>query len=218
MDSDPPQTRREKDIVCFVQSRLDRYLEETDQFVVECERLFCDLNNLLYEQTVGEVVSDSAIRTAIARVETCLDHLLNGYDQLRRVKPDFPYARGWSNLRDTYRKTLLDIREMLDNEEEFFADPVAYNRNRGLPTAEPIMHTVDLNFSLITPKEIEAIDVWASVVAKAQKRGPPWLRVAGFVLALPLVWWLWISELGVYVVACVAVSMIIAWLWGKVSP
>ena len=221
MDVEPQQTRRAKDMLDVVERHLDRYLDESQQFIAESESLFNILSEQLAQEAADTVDLESAIHRAAARVELCPDRFLIGYNELLRVKPG-PLDAGWSILCDAYRDTLLDIRDMLDDEHEFLADPVTYNRFRGLPTTKQLNHTVDLRFRLITSEEIDARHDWASDPAGDTGFRFMWrsalLTLFGiYTLSALVVWW-WRDEItspiGMVLLFCIAV----AWIWGAFSP
>ena len=222
MDVEPPQSRRPKDIIDFVERHLDRCLDESQQFIVECESLFNVLSEQLARQATDTDDLESAIHRAAARVELCLDRLLIGYHELRRVKPG-PLDAGWSVLSDAYGETLLDIRDMLDDEQEFFADPITYNKIRGLPTTSSVKHTVDLRFRLITAEDVDALHEWASDSAGHTGFQLTWrgalLILLGICALVALVAWWWdeiTSPIGMALMFCILSGAVIAWLWKRV--
>ena len=225
LEFEPRQTRRPKDMIDLVQRHLDEYLDESQQFVVECESLFNLLSEQFAQPATDPDAAETTIRRAVARVERCLDRLLIGYHAVLRVKPG-PLDAGWSILIDAYRHTLLDIREILDREQEFLADPIVFNRNRGLPTTTPIQHVVDLDLSVITPDDVEALHRWASDPASHSETQLPWWSapltlLTGYALIALLAWWWWeeiTSPIGMILLLIVGSGMVIAWFWGRLFP
>ena len=211
MNFEPPQTERVGDMIDFVQRRLDTYLEEGDQFAVELDLVVAEVNEQMSRYASEEEFSELAIRRSVARFEACLDRLFDNFDDLRRVKPNFLNAKGWTILRDAYRGTLLSIQESLEDGEELLADPIAYNTTRGIPNSDPPTCMIELAANFISQAELEALYAWASVPSV---NTPPWAIVAFIALSLGLsilVAWLVNNHEGVmfFFIACVVVGMFI---------
>ena len=157
LDYEPERTERIDDIIDFIQRHLTKSVEELDRFADEANQVI----EVARDQAAAEAsgTSDTEIHRAVARMEVCLDHLLESYDDVRCAKPHRRDARGWSLLADIYRNPLVEILEACDQALEFVDDPQAHNRKRGLPADGSA--DLELSFALYPTAEVEKLTRWS---------------------------------------------------------
>ena len=132
------------------------------------ERL-CDETNRVLDEVVGTAdLPESKVHRAVGRFEMVLDELLDGYSELRELRPYRSHKRGHELLLVIYRYTLTRIQGWLLEVVEALADPMAALKKKGLPTSGEVQLNLSLNFT--TPKENDELLDWIEQQTEAEER------------------------------------------------
>ncbi|MCY4059992.1 MAG: hypothetical protein OXG44_18565, partial [Gammaproteobacteria bacterium] len=103
---------------------------------------------------------ENAVHRGAARMEICLERLLDDYDEVRRANPGHADSEGFRLIEKVYRDTLLQIQDWLDETVECLNDPMGALKKRGLVLEEgkrvPI--TSDLDFE--PPQSMRDLERW----------------------------------------------------------
>ena len=157
MSFEPAQTDYIEDIREFAKDHLATLVEEFTHFADEMNQLFEDAERrAAAEKSDGDGFD---IQEAVDRMEDCLDHLMEIYDDIRCTEPSRRDSKGWHLLKDAYRTTLLRIQNSLDLAVEFFGDGQTDSRKRDLPVDWP--HELKLSVDLEATEEVRRLKRWA---------------------------------------------------------
>ena len=159
MESRPKRSEQVTDILSHVRSHLELIQADIDRFVDEVNRL----GELL---EVAET-SESAVQRGAARMEICLERLLDDYDEVRRAIPGFVDSEGCRLLEQVYREALLQIRGWLDDLLECLNDPMGALQKRGLTIEEGKRVPIPLDMELGAPPSLTDLDRWIEQRADA---------------------------------------------------
>ncbi|MCY3792897.1 MAG: hypothetical protein OXG51_00805 [Gammaproteobacteria bacterium] len=94
-----------------------------------------EVNRELSSMVEASSAVEAEVHRAAARLEVQLEHLLNNYNEVRRIQPDYGYADGWRFLTSVYRDLLTQVQRWLDELIDFTEDPIATLKKRQLPTS-----------------------------------------------------------------------------------
>ena len=138
---------------------------------------------------------DAYFHRVARRLNTELDAILDGYDEVRRLKPDDADFEGWSLLVQIYEETLFQLQLWLEEVVEFLDDPVAGVKRRGVPAGG----TVHLQLEMRPPHQMKALTRWLKhrghdlraaahdrAMAEARQQG----HLTGMAVGSVLGWWL----------------------------
>ena len=132
---------------------------------------------------------DAEIYRAVGRLEVQLERIVNGYDEVRRLRASSEDHECWVLLVETYRKTLAQIQDWLDELVDFLGDPTTALRKRGISLNSDA--NVTFSLSIEAPPEVNLLTDWVEqradeVIAaseyedmRAEERSVSWL---------PLLW------------------------------
>ena len=138
MDDAPPRTVQKVNVVEFTRRHL--------------QLIRVDVANLGAEINGGSAITsekgDADIWRAVARMEIHIERLLDGFDEVRRVKPNKADAPGFSLLGDLYRAPLKQIQGWMKEILDMVDDPPAALRKRGLATQGEVDLTIPLTFEV----------------------------------------------------------------------
>lgn len=132
-------------------------LHQLSDFV---ERLGSEVNRVLNEVVSAADLPEAKVHRAAGRFEMVLDELLDGYCELRVLRPYPAHKRGYELLLEVYRHVLAQIQEWLLDVVECLADPMAALKKKGLPTSGEIQLNLSLTFTS-PPEQGELLDwIW----------------------------------------------------------
>ena len=159
MESRPNRSEQVTDILSYVRSHMELIQADIDRFVEEVNRL-------------GELLgvddtSENAVQRGAARMEICLEHLLDDYDEVRRAIPGFVDSEGCRLLEQVYREALLQIQGWLDDLLECLNDPMGALQKRGLTIEEGKRLPISLDLELGAPPSLTDLDRWIEQRADA---------------------------------------------------
>ena len=72
-------------MIDFIQSHLRKRIEEIDRFSHEANQVFETVESQADSETTA--TKESEIHVAVARMEVCMERLLDSYDDVRCVQP-----------------------------------------------------------------------------------------------------------------------------------
>ena len=152
MKSRPNRSERVTDILSYVRSHMELIQADIDRFVDEVNQL-------------GELLGvadtpEHAVQRGAARMEICLERLLDDYDEVRRAFPGFVDSEGCRLLEQVYREALLQIQGWLDDLLECLNDPMAALEKRGLTIEEGKRQPITLDLELGAPPSLTDLDRW----------------------------------------------------------
>lgn len=104
---------------------------------------------------------ENAMRRSAARMELCLERLLDDYDEVRRASFGYADSEGFRLLEKTYRDTLQQFQDWLDELIECLNDPMGALKKRGLvyEGGKPVPITLDLDF--VPPPAMKDLERWS---------------------------------------------------------
>lgn len=153
MQSRPNRSDRVTDILGFVQNHLEQIGANVGRFTDEVNQL----GRLIAVADTPE----NAVHRGAARMEICLERLLDDYDEVRRANPGREDSEGCRLLERVYRDALVQVQDWLDEIVGCLSDPMGALETRGLVVEEgkrvPI--PVDLDFG--APSSIKDLERWA---------------------------------------------------------
>lgn len=152
MESRPNRSEQVTDILSYVRSHMKLIQADIDRFVDEVNRL-------------GELLevadtSENAVQRGAARMEICLERLLDDYDEVRRAIPGIVDTEGCRLLEQVYREALLQIQGWLDDLLECLNDPMGALEKRGLTIEEGRRLPITLDLELGPPPSLTDLDRW----------------------------------------------------------
>lgn len=140
MQSRPGRPERVTNILGFAGDHLEQIGANVGRFTDEVNQL-------------GRLVAvadtpENAVHRGSARMEICLERLLDDYDEVRRANPGPENSEGTRLLEKVYRDTLLQIQDWLDETVECLNDPMGALKKRGLvlEAGKRVAITLDLDF------------------------------------------------------------------------
>ncbi len=137
---------------------------------------------------------DSYFRRIARRMNSHLDAILDGYDDVRSLDSNAEDYTGWSLLVEIYEETLFQIHLWLDEVVDFVDDPVTFLKQRGVPPGG----TLNLSLQMEAPPQVDRLTQWLNrrghvlqaaqeeELGKALQRSHTQSLVAGTLLG----WWL----------------------------
>ena len=111
---------------------------------------------------------EAKVHRAAGRFEMVLDELLDGYWELRVLRPYPAHKRGYELLLAVYRHTLAQIQAWLLDVVECLADPMAALKKKGLPTSGEVQLNLSLTFTS-PPEQGELLD-WIREQTEEEER------------------------------------------------
>ena len=190
LQSRPSRSERVTDILGFVGNHLEQIGANVGRFTEEV--------NQLGRLVAAADTPENAVHRGAARMEICLERLLDDYDEVRRANPGPADSEGFRLIEKVYRETLLQIQDWLDETVECLNDPMGALNKRGLVLEEgkrvPI--TSDLDFE--APPSMNDLVQWTvqrgdtlideqRASARKYRRGAGCL---GLLATFGLGWWL----------------------------
>ena len=159
MESRPNRSEQVTDILSYVRTHMELIQADIDRFVDEVNRL-------------GELLevadtSENAVQRGAARMEICLERLLDDYDEIRRAIPGFVDSEGCRLLEQVYREALLQIQSWLDDIVECLNDPRGALEKRGITIEEGKRVPITLDLVLEPPPSLTDLDRWIEQRADA---------------------------------------------------
>ena len=140
MQSRPSRSERVTNILSFAGDHLEHIGANVERFTAEV--------NQLGRLVAAADTPEYAVHRGAARMEICLERLLDDYDEVRRANPSHEDSEGCRLLEKVYRDTLVQIQDWLDETVECLNDPRGALRKRGLVLEEGkrVAITLDLDF------------------------------------------------------------------------
>ena len=129
------------------------------------QRMVSEVNALGRIVTAAEAPA-AEVHRAAGRVEAVLEDQLRLHAALYHLSAEPAYARGQELLLATYRGTLIQIRDWLQEIVETLADPMAALEKRGLPTSGNV--ELRLSLELTAPKELGQFRDWVAQATDEQ--------------------------------------------------
>ena len=159
MESRPKRSEQVTDILSYVRIHMELIQADIDRFVDDVNRL-------------GELLgvadtSEHAVQRGAARVEICLERLLDDYDEVRRAIPGSVDSEGCRLLEQVYREALLQIQGWLDDLLECLNNPMGALEKRGLTLEEGRRLPITLDLELGAPPSLTDMDRWIEQRADA---------------------------------------------------
>ena len=148
MDDAPPQTTQGVNIFEF----SARHFEMLEDNV---EKLEDEITDVLGPATAAEI-SDADVWQVAARIEVHIERILDGFDEVRGVRPDLADAAAFSLWGEIYRDFLEQVQSWLMDILDAVDDPLATLRNRGLATTGNVDPTI--RFAVSTPPQVERLE------------------------------------------------------------
>ena len=152
MERRPDRSEQETDILSFVGNHLEQIQADIGRFVDEVNQ-------------IGELLEvadtpENAVQRGAARMEICLERLLDDYDEVRRTVPGLADSEGCRLLETVYRDALLQIQGWLDDLIECLNDPMGALEKRGLALEKGKPLPITLDLELGAPPSLTDLDRW----------------------------------------------------------
>ncbi len=152
MERRPKRSEQETDILSFVGNHLEQIQADIGRFVDEVNQ-------------IGELLEvadtpENAVQRGAARMEICLERLLDDYDEVRRTVPGLADSEGCRLLETVYRDALLQIQGWLDDLIECLNDPMGALEKRGLALEKGKPLPITLDLELGAPPSLTDLDRW----------------------------------------------------------
>ncbi len=184
MDATPFKMSTSYDIVDLVTSHLDfsaTHVTRATDAIVE-----------FHDQ--APPAPDSYFREVSRRLNTEVEAILDGYDELRSLRPSGEDFEGWTLLVEIYKEILCQIRQWFDDMVNLHDDPAAFIKRRGLPSAGG---TLTLSLQFESPRQIDRLGRWLErrqrgILADLKKQRKRTRRRAdgnGFVVGVLMGFW-----------------------------
>ena len=163
----------------------------------EIELLADEIDNGLSTIASNPDTPDAEIHRAVGRLELQLERIVNGYDEVWRLRAGSEDHECWLLLVETYRKTLAQIQDWLDELADFLGDPATALRKRGVSLESDA--NVTFSLSIEAPPEVglltdrleqrakETIATSEYEAMRAEERSESWLP---FLLGGLFGWWI----------------------------
>ena len=152
MERRPNRSEQETDILSFVGNHLEQIQADIGRFVDEVN----EIGELLEVADTPE----NAVQRGAARMEICLERLLDDYDEVRRTVPGLADSEGCRLLETVYRDALLQIQGWLDDLIECLNDPMGALEKRGLALEKGKPLPITLDLELGAPPSLTDLDRW----------------------------------------------------------
>ena len=152
LSAPPPPEVPETSFVTAAQIGLTKLEEGVERMVSEV--------NALGRIVTAADTPPADVHRAAGRVEAVLEDQLRRHAALYHLRAEPAYARGQELLLATYRNTLIQIRDWLQEIVETLADPMAALEKRGLPTSGKV--ELRLSLELTAPKELGQFREWVA--------------------------------------------------------
>ena len=152
MERRPKRSEQETDILSFVGNHLEQIQADIGRFVDEVN----EIGELLEVADTPE----NAVQRGAARMEICLERLLDDYDEVRRTVPGLADSEGCRLLETVYRDALLQIQGWLDDLIECLNDPMGALEKRGLALEKGKPLPITLDLELGAPPSLTDLDRW----------------------------------------------------------
>ncbi len=152
MERRPNRSEQETDILSFVGNHLEQIQADIGRFVDEVN----EIGELLEVADIPE----NAVQRGAARMEICLERLLDDYDEVRRTVPGLADSEGCRLLETVYRDALLQIQGWLDDLIECLNDPMGALEKRGLALEKGKPLPITLDLELGAPPSLTDLDRW----------------------------------------------------------
>lgn len=191
MESRPSRSLTVTDVIGFI----DQHLKQT---MANAKRLIEEINRL-GKLTEDANTPEGAVHRGTARMEICIEHFLDDYDEVRGAILGHPDSEGRRLLERVYRETLMQIQRLLDDIVECCNDPRGALEKRGLSTEEGTHQPIRLDLVLEAPPSMSVLELWivergdtlidgerATLIetsARTSRKGTGWL---GFLATLVL--------------------------------
>ena len=148
MDEMPFETGTVSNIFDLIDEHMEHLADHVNAFGEEIGE---GLGRLTHEP-------DEYFRGVTSRLNAELEGILDGYDDVRRLKPSDEDLEGWSLLVEIYEETLFQIQLWLEEVVEFLDDPVAGVRKRGIPADGG--GVVNLQLEMKAPRQVKLLTRW----------------------------------------------------------
>ena len=140
------------DILSFAEDHLEQIGANVGRFTGEVNQL-------------GRLVAladtpENAVHRGAARMEICLERLLDDYDEVRRANYDHGDSEGSRLLAKLYRDTLAQIQDWLDETVECLKDPTGALKKRGLVLEEGKRVPITLDLEFEAPPSMNDLVRW----------------------------------------------------------
>ena len=189
MQSRPSRSERVTNILSFAGDHLE-------QIGANVERFTAEVNQLGRLVAVADT-PENAVHRGVARMEICLERLLDDYDAVRRAIPGHADSEGCRLLEKVYRDTLLQIQIWLDETVECLNDPRGALKKRGLALEEGKRVAIPLDLEFEPPPAMNDLVQWTVqrgdtlIDEEGAKSNKAWGRMVwmGLLVSLGLGWW-----------------------------
>ena len=128
------------------------------------KKLDSEVNRVLNEVVSAADLPEAKVHRATGRFEMVLDELLDGYWELRVLRPYPAHKRGYELLLAVYRHALVQIQDWLLDVVECLADL----KKKGLPTSGEVQLNLSLTFTS-PPEQGELLD-WIREQTEEEER------------------------------------------------
>ena len=190
MQSRPSRSERVTNILSFAGDHLEHIGANIERFSAEV--------NQLGRLVAAADTPEYAVHRGAARMEVCLERLLDDYDEVRRAIPGHADSEGTRLIEKVYRDTLLQIQDWLDETVECLNDPRGALKKRGLVLEEGKRVPIPLDLEFEAPPSINDLVQWTvqrgdtlideqRASARKYRRGAGCL---GLLATFGLGWWL----------------------------
>ena len=178
------------DILSFAEDHLEQIGANVGRFTGEVN----ELGRLVAVADAPE----NAVHRGAARMEICLERLLDDFDEVRRANYGHGDSEGARLLAKLYRDTLAQIQDWLDETVECLNDPTGALKKRGLVLEEGKRVPITLDLEFEAPPSMNDLVQWTvqrgdtlidEERAKSDKAsgGTVWM---GLLALFGLGWWL----------------------------
>ena len=190
MQSRPNRSERVTDILSFVGDHLEQIGANVGRFT--------DKVNQLGRLIAVADTPEYAVHRGAARMEICLERLLDDYDEVRRANPSHVDSEGCRLLEKVYRDTLVQIQDWLDETVECVNDPRGALKKRGLVLEEGKRVSITLDLDFEPPPSMNGLVRWTVqrgdtlIDEEGAKSNKAWGRMVwmGLLASFGLGWWL----------------------------
>ncbi|MYC82905.1 MAG: hypothetical protein F4X19_12555 [Acidobacteria bacterium] len=190
MQSRPSRSERVTNILSFAGDHLEQIGANIERFTAEV--------NQLGSLVAAADTPEYAVHRGAARMEVCLERLLDDYDEVRRAIPGHADSEGTRLIEKVYRDTLLQIQDWLDETVECLNDPRGALKKRGLVLEEGKRVPIPLDLEFEAPPSMNDLVQWTvqrghtlideqRASARKYRRGAGCL---GLLATFGLGWWL----------------------------
>lgn len=152
MQSRPSRSERVTNILSFAGDHLEQIGANIERFSAEV--------NQLGRLVAAADTPENAVHRGGARMEICLERLLDDYDEVRRAIPGHADSEGTRLIEKVYRDTLLQIQDWLDKTVECLNDPRGALKKRGLVLEEGNRVPITLDVEFETPPSMNDLVQW----------------------------------------------------------